>query len=147
MARKPLTAVEAKQLRHLIRKAGLEHLLPLLPPPRKRGRRPYAADTHQLAGLELFLRAAMRERGMKRNAALHWMFDGPYKKLTRRDPDSALVAHLGPNVNAVVARISKKLRAGGFHKLPLSALIPPEWLECGVDPERFTTFPPPRTDD
>jgi hypothetical protein len=81
MARKELTAAEAKQLRRLIRKVGLEHLLPLLPPPRKRGRRPYAADTHQLAGLELFLRAALRERGMTRNAALHWMFDGPYKKL------------------------------------------------------------------
>jgi hypothetical protein len=146
MARKPLTAVEAKQLRHLIRKAGLEHLLPLLPPPRKRGRRPYPADTHQLAGLELFLRTVMRERGMKRNAALRWMFDGLYRMIKRRDLDHPLFAHFGPNANAAVARMSKKLRVGGLHKLPLGALMPPEWRECGVDPERFTTFPPPRTD-
>jgi hypothetical protein len=150
MPRQPLTIAEARQLRRLIRKAGFDHLLPLLPQPHKRGRHPYAADAYQLRGVELFLRTAMRERGMRRNTGLHWIYDPLYKKLLKRrddDPASALlVAQLGPNTNAVVARISKKLREGGFHKLSISELLPPEWLKAGIDPERFTTLPPTKTD-
>jgi hypothetical protein len=141
-----LTVAEAKQFRRLIRKTGRGHWLPLLWPdllPHKRGRREYAADTDaMLASLEMFVRTAMRERGMSRNAALHWAFDYAYKKLEKLGSDSALAAHFGPNADAVVARLSRKLRDGGFHKRDIKTLVPQEWLEAGIDPERFTTSPP-----
>ena len=146
----PLTFAEAKQFRRLIKKAGLEHWLPLLPPdllPRKRGRRERDSDNAMLAGLEIFVRTAMREHGMSRNAALHWAFDSTYRRLKKLGADSAFVALFGPNANAVVARLSRKLRKGGFHKRDIKTLVPREWLEAGVDPEKFTTIPPTKTDN
>jgi hypothetical protein len=138
-----LTDAEAKQFRHLLRKVGDEHLLPLLWPdllPRKRGRREYAADTPAMLGqLELFLCTAMRERGMRRNTALHWTVDGTYKKLKKLGADSVLVGHLGRNADALVARLSRKLRKGNYHKKDIKELVPPEWLEAGIDPGKFTT--------
>jgi hypothetical protein len=142
MARR-LTDAESKQFRRMLKKLGCEHLLPLLWPdllPRKRGRHEYAADTPAaLEQFELFLRAAMRERGMSRNAALHWAFDGVYEKLKKLGADDAFIARLGPNANALVARLSRKLRKGGFHKADIKTLVPREW---GVDPEKFTLLPP-----
>jgi hypothetical protein len=146
-----LTDAEAKQFRRLLKKVGDDYLLPLLWPdylPRKRGRRECAADTPAaLAQHELFLRTAMRERGMSRNAALHWAFDSTYKKLEKLGADSALIAHFGPNANALVARLSRKLREGGYHKRGIKTLMPQEWLEAGIDPAKFTAFPPAKTKD
>jgi hypothetical protein len=145
-----LTDAEAKQFRRLLRKVGDENLLPLLWPdllPRKRGRHERAVDTPaMLAQFELFLRTAMRERGMSRNAALHWAFDGVYKKLKKLGADDAFVGRFGPNAKAVVARLNRKLRKGGFHKAGIKTLVPREWLEAGIDPEKFTTLPP-KADD
>jgi hypothetical protein len=136
-----LTDAEAKQFRHLLRKVGGEHLLPLLWPellPRKRGRRESASDTPaMLAQIELFVRTAMRERDISRDAALHWAFDSTYEKLKVLGADSAFVAHFGPNANALVARLRRKLKKGDFHKRDIKTLVPPEWL--GIDPEKFTT--------
>jgi hypothetical protein len=155
MPRKPLTAAEdrqaRKQARHWLKvldidlkQHGLEHLLS----PHKRGRRERAHDTPaMLDGIELLVRTAMRERGISRNAALHWWFEGIYKKLKKLGADSIFVANFGPNANAVIARLSRKLRKGGFHKRDIKTLVPREWLEAGVDPEKFTTIPPTKTDN
>jgi hypothetical protein len=147
----PLTVAEAKQFRRLIKKAGLEHWLLLLPPdllPRKRGRRERASDTDaMLASHEISVRTVMREHGMSRNAALHCVFDSTYKKLKKLGADSVFVALFGPNANAVVARLSRKLRKGGFHQRDIKTLVPREWLEAGIDPEKFTTIPPTKTDN
>jgi hypothetical protein len=141
----PLTVAEAKQFRRLIRKTGRGHLLPVFWPdllPRKRGRRERASDAPaMLVGIELFVRTAMRERGMSRNAALHLAFDSIYKRY------SDFAARFGPNANALVARLSRKLRKGGFHKRDIKTLVPREWLEAGIDPEKFTTIPPTKTDN
>jgi hypothetical protein len=143
----PLTVAEAKQFRRLIRKTGRGHLLPVFWPdllPRKRGRRERAIDTPaMLDGIELLVRTAMRERGMSRNMALHWAFDSTCKKLKKLGVDSVF----GPNANAIVARLSRKLRKGGFHKRDIKTLVPREWLEAGIDPERFTTTPSTKTDN
>jgi hypothetical protein len=145
----PLTVAAAKQFRRLIRKTGRGHLLPVFWPdrvPRKRGRR--ERDTPaMLDGIELLVRTAMRERGMSRNAALHWMFDSFYKTYKKFGSDSHFATRFGPNVNAIVARLSRKLRKGGFHKRDIKTLVPREWLEAGVDPEKFTTIPPTKTDN
>jgi hypothetical protein len=111
-----LTAAEARQLRYLLKKAGLE-----VPPdlsPRKRGKRELADDP-MLAGLELFLRIAKRDLGMSRKAALHRFFDGIYKR-----------GKFGASANAVVARIDRKLREHGFNKRDIKTLVVPP----GVDP-------------
>ena len=83
---------------------------------------------------------------MSRNAALHWAFDSTYKKLKKLGADSAFVARFGPNADAVVARLSRKLREGGFDKRDIKTLVPREWLEAGIDPEKFTTIPPTKTE-
>jgi hypothetical protein len=143
----PLTVAEAKQFRRLIKKAGLEHWLPLLPPdllPRKRGRRERASDTDaMLASHEIFVRTAMREHGMSRNAALHWAFDYACRRLNKCGSEFVF----GPNANAIVARLSRKLRKGNYHKKDIRELLPPELLEAGIDPEKFTTIPPTKTDN
>ena len=147
----PLTVAEAKQFRRLIRKTGRGHLLPVFWPdllPRKRGPRERAGDTPaMLGGIELSVRIAMREHGMSRNAALHWAFDSTYKKLKKLGADSAFVARFGPNANALVARLSRKLRKGNYHKKDIRELLPPELLEAGIDPEKFTTIPSTKTDN
>jgi hypothetical protein len=140
---KPLTDDEARQFRRLIRKTGRGHWLPVLWPdllPRKRGRHERDSDTDaMLANIEVFVRTAMREREMSRDAALHWAFDSTYENLKKLDADSVFVARFGPNANALVARLRRKLRKGGFDKRDIKALVPPEWLEAGIDPEKFTT--------
>ena len=71
--------------RHRSQAAWPEHLLS----PHKRGRRERAHDTPaMLDGIELLVRTAMRERGISRNAALHWWFEGIYKKLKKHGADS-----------------------------------------------------------
>jgi hypothetical protein len=137
----PLTVAEAKQFRRLIRKTGRGHLLPVFWPdllPRKRGRRERTSDTDaMLAGIEMSVRIAMRERGMSRNAALHLAFDYACGKLKKLGAES----HFGPNAKAIVARLSRKLRKGGFDKRDIKTLVPREWLEAGIDPEKFTLIP------
>jgi hypothetical protein len=70
-----------------------------------------------------------------------------YKKLKKLGADSVLVALFGPNANAVVARLSRKLRKGGFNKRDIKTLVPREWLEAGIDPEKFTSIPSTKPDD
>jgi hypothetical protein len=122
-----LTAAQARQFRSLIKQDGrLGHLLPLLPPdlqPRKRGRSELD-DTPMLENLELFVRAAKREWGMSREAALHWMFDYSYQ-----EGGSVMVPRYGSNADAVVARLKRKLREGGFDKRDIKTLAPPEWID------------------
>ncbi len=131
----PLTAAEAKQLRYLLKKAGLE--VPLDLSPRKRGRHE-RADDPMLAGLELFLRIAKRDcDGMSRKAALHRFFDGIYKR-----------GKFGSSANAVVARFDRKLRERGFNKRDIKTLVPP-----GIDSSMIrigfetTEFLDDKTDD
>jgi hypothetical protein len=145
MPRKPLTAAEDMQARKLARywlkvldidlkQHGLEDLLS----PHKRGRRERASDTDaMLAGIEMSVRIAMRERGMSRNKALHLAFDYACGKLKKLGAES----HFGPNADAIVARLSRKLREGGFDKRDIKTLVPREWLEAGIDPEKFTLIP------
>jgi hypothetical protein len=146
-----LTAAKARQLRSLIKQDGrLDHLLLLLPPdllPRKGGRSENDYDAPSLASLELFLRAAKRERNMSRDAALHWLFDYTYKKGGAHGSLRGLQKVFGSNADAAVARLSRKLRASGLHKQDIKTLVPREWLEAGIDPEKFTTLPRAKTDD
>jgi hypothetical protein len=138
MARKTPTTAEAKRFRHMAKKFGIppEVIEPWLPSPGKRGRR-----THedQLASIELFMRIAMRDHNMSRHRALRWQYDSIFEKLKKLDPNgrSTIVARFGRNADAAVARVSRKLRRGGYEKLPLESLMPRKWSELGVDPSRF----------
>src|SRR5262249_792082 len=141
MAHKTLTTAEARQLRHLAKKAGIPSQLlePWLSPPSKPGRR---AQDDQLDGLELFVRVAMRERNMSRHRALHWLYDNIFERLGNLDPNgrSAIVARFGRDADAAVGRVRRKLRQGGYEKRSMESLVPPEWLELRIDPKKFTTF-------
>jgi hypothetical protein len=136
-----LTTAQAKQLRRLARKAGIppEVIEPWLPERGKPGRR---AHDDQLASLELFARIAMRDRNMSRHRALLWHYDSIFEKLRKLDHNgkSAIIARFGRDADAAVARVSRKLRQGGFEKRPTEDLVPREWLELGIDPKKFTTF-------
>jgi hypothetical protein len=127
----PLTTAEARKFRSLFKKhGGLEQLLPLLPPdllPHNRGRSPHN-DGFMLANLELFVRLAKSEWAMSRNAALHWVFDSSFQK-----EKSVMESHFGATPSAVVARLKRKLREGGFDKRDITTLAPPEWLERRID--------------
>ena len=138
MPRKPLTAAQARRARYWFKMAGLEHVLTSRPDllPRKRGRRAHAPDAHQLDGIELFLRTA-EQQGMKRHTALHWLVGHVYDRLHAANATSAFIALYGKNPDAAVARLSSKLRKGGYRKKDIRELLPPELLEAGVDPARF----------
>ena len=136
MPRMPLTAGEARKLRHLLRKAGQEHLLPLLSPdlqPHRRGR--LGLDNAPLLeSLELFVRATVRSYGISREAALRvfvigiWHLNRHYER-----------GRFGISTDAVVARLGRKLQA--LEGRDARTLVPREWLEQGVDPEKFVSFP------
>jgi hypothetical protein len=135
------TAADTRRFLHLAKKHGVptEVILPWLPERGKPGRR---AHDDQLTSIELFVRVAMRDRNMSRHRALHWLYDNIFKGLGRldhNDRSSAIIARFGRDADAAVARVSKKLRKGGFEKRPMESLVPREWLELGVDPSRFTT--------
>jgi len=139
-----LTTAKARQLRYLLAEAGIppetmKKLEPWLPGRGKPGRRAHA---DQLDSIEMFVRVAMREHNMSRHAALHWQYDNIFEQVKKLDPKgrSEIVALLGRDADAAVARVSRKLRQGGFEKRPLESLVPQELLELGVDPSRFTTF-------
>jgi hypothetical protein len=142
MPRKALTAAEDRQARKQARywlkvlgvdlkRHGLGHLLS----PRKPGK-PEHDDAPLLASLELFLRSLERERGISRNAALHTLVDG----IWHLDKAGGPLA-LGYSADAVVARLRRKLRDGGFDKRDIRKLVPRKWLERGIDPEKFISFP------
>jgi len=67
-----LTPVERRQLRHLLRKGGCEHLIEAVPQLAKRvgGRPESLLDKYMLTGAEFAVRVIMRERHMTRTDAL-----------------------------------------------------------------------------
>jgi hypothetical protein len=143
MPRKALTAAEdtqaRKRARYWLKVLGIDlkqHGLERLLTPRKGGRSKHD-DAPMLASLELFLRTTKRERGLSRNAALHLLVDAVW-----------LLGWLpGYTADAGVARLHKKLKDGGYDKKDSRTLVPPEWLERGIDPETFLTFPISKTGD
>jgi hypothetical protein len=134
----PLTEADEKQLRRLLRKGGWPDLIEKLGiEPYKPGREPID-DEWKLAGIEMFLRVAMKERGMKRFQALHWIIAYTREMLPEAYP--------GYTDEAVVHRFYRKLKAGGYDTKDMKELMPREWVKAGIDPTKFTLEPPKKSD-
>jgi len=135
---KPPTAADKRLLRSLLKRLAPD-LLPLLPPdllPHKRGRATHD-DASLLASLELFVRNTARVRGITRGAALRVLVEGVWPLHEAGQP----TPFRGSSAEAAAARLSRKLREGGFDKRDARTLVPREWLKRGIDPEKFVTFP------
>jgi hypothetical protein len=132
-----LTVTDEKQLRRLLRKGGWPDKIKELgiEPYYKPGREPID-DERKLAEIEIFLRVAMKERGMKRFQALHWIIAYTREMLPEVYP--------GYTDEAVVHRLYRKLKAGGYDTKDLKKLIPHKWVKAGIDPAKFTLEPPPK---
>jgi hypothetical protein len=135
-----LTVADEKQLRRLLRKGGWPNLIEELgiEPNNKPGRGPID-DERKLARIEIFLRVALKDRGMKRFQALHWIISYTRERLPEAFP--------GSTDDAVVRRFYRKLKEGGYDTKDMKKLIPREWVRAGIDPTKFTLEPPPKKSD
>ena len=118
-----LSDADRRKLRHLLRKAGAPHLIAQIPQAalRRGGRRENPADKLMLAGLELMLRTAMRERQMKRSDALRWI------------AKACCIPEIASSPEQLARRLTRKLRESGLDKQAIDTLVP-----IGIDPDKLT---------
>jgi hypothetical protein len=111
-----LTPDEWRRLVHLLNKLDRPDIIEQLerPPSQKGGNPEMTIDDLLLPYIELFVRIARRDRGMKRTPALRWIADiffFPGITATSRE--------------ALVARLRKKLKERGFEERDIETLVRP----------------------